>query len=1178
MSFTHLHVHTEYSLLDGSSKIKEITKRAAELGMDSLAITDHGVMYGVIDFYKAAKEAGIKPVLGCEVYVAPGSRFDKEAGTGEDKYNHLVLLAENNTGYQNLMKIVSRGFTEGFYYKPRVDKELLREFHEGIIATSACLAGEVQRYLARGMYEEAKRVALYYQDIFGKDNFFLELQDHGIAEQHYVNPQLLRMSEETGIELICTNDVHYTYADDADAHDILLCIQTGKKVTDENRMRYTGGQYYLKSPEEMAELFKYAPQAVANTEKIAKRCNVEIEFGVTKLPRFAVPEGFTSWTYLNYLCYEGLKKRYPEQAADISVEKFVRLAKEESVEDRKDVVIKIAEDTNNIFQRLAYELSVIYSMGYVDYFLIVWDYINFAKRHDIPVGPGRGSAAGSIVSYCLEITDLDPIKYSLIFERFLNPERVSMPDIDVDFCYERRQEVIDYVVEKYGKDCVSQIVTFGTMAARAVIKDVGRVLDLPYAMVDNIAKMVPREIGITIDKALAENPDLKSEYENNEVVKDLIDKSKRLEGLPRHASMHAAGVLICGKPVEDYVPLSTGSDGAVVAQFVMTTLEELGLLKMDFLGLRTLTVIKDAENLIKKHNKGFSIHDIDYSDKGVFDAISTGKCDGIFQLESAGMKSFMKELKPRSLEDLIAGISLYRPGPMDFIPQYIKGKNNQDSVTYACPQLEAILKPTYGCIVYQEQVMQIVRDLAGYSWGRSDLVRRAMSKKKAYVMEQERKNFIYGNPDEGVKGCVNNGIDEKVAGKIYDDMIDFAKYAFNKSHAACYAVVSFQTAYLKTYYPVEFMAALMTSVIDNTSKVAGYIYACKQMNIGILPPDVNESQMEFTVENGKIRFAMAAIKSLGRPTIQAILKERGENGSFISMQDFVTRMSHALNKRAIENFVKAGAFDTFGHTRKSMMIVSESMLDSAIKHNKDSMTGQMSLFDFAAEEDKKAFEIRIPDVAEYTKEELLGYEKEILGVYVSGHPLDEYTGMVNKYITNVSSDFEVDDELGETKARDGAIATIGGLITEKTIKTTKKGQLMAFLTVEDVVGTVEVVVFPNSFTANRVVIDHAEKVFVTGKVQANVDENAKLICDKVVDFASIPRKLWIRFASLSDYEDKKDELYGILYNSDGKDTVVIYCTKENKRLTLPASRTIRVDSELIQKLQAMYGEKNVTTT
>ena len=1178
MPFTHLHVHTEYSLLDGSSKIKEITKRAAELGMDSLAITDHGVMYGVIDFYRAAKDAGIKPILGCEVYVAPGSRFDKEAGTGDDKYNHLVLLAENNKGYQNLMKIVSRGFTEGFYYKPRVDKEVLREFSEGIIASSACLAGEVQRYLTRGMYEEAKRVALEYQDIFGKGNFFLELQDHGIAEQHYVNPQLLRMSEETGIELICTNDVHYTYADDADAHDILLCIQTGKKVTDENRMRYTGGQYYLKSPEEMSDLFKYAPQAIANTEKIAQRCNVEIEFGVTKLPKFAVPEGYTSWTYLNYLCYEGLKKRYPNQAADISVEDFVRKAEEEAVEDRKDVVIKIARDTNNIFERLAYELSVIYSMGYVDYFLIVWDYINYAKRHDIPVGPGRGSAAGSIVSYCLEITDLDPIKYSLIFERFLNPERVSMPDIDVDFCYERRQEVIDYVVAKYGKDCVSQIVTFGTMAARAVIKDVGRVLDLPYAMVDNIAKMVPREIGITIDKAIKENPDLRNEYENNEAVRDLIDKSKRLEGLPRHASMHAAGVLICGKPVEEYVPLSTGSDGAVVAQFVMTTLEELGLLKMDFLGLRTLTVIKDAENLIKKHNKDFSIDKIDYTDKGVFDAISTGRCDGIFQLESAGMKSFMKELKPSNLEDLIAGISLYRPGPMDFIPQYIEGKNNQQNVTYACPQLEPILKPTYGCIVYQEQVMQIVRDLAGYSWGRSDLVRRAMSKKKAYVMEQERKNFIYGNPEEGVKGCVNNGIDETVAGKIYDDMIDFAKYAFNKSHAACYAVVSFQTAFLKTYYPVEFMAALMTSVIDNTSKVAGYIYACKQMNINILPPDVNESQMEFSVDNGGIRFAMAGIKSLGRPTINAIINERTSNGTFTSMQDFINRMSDALNKRAVENFIKAGAFDTFGNKRRAMMLVADSMLDNAVKQKKDSMSGQMSLFDFVGEEEKKDYEIKVPDVTEYTKEELLGYEKEILGVYVSGHPLDEYTGMVKKYITNVTTDFEIDDETGETKVRDGNTATIGGMVMNKSVKTTKNGQLMAYLTIEDLVGTVEVIVFPRNFLINRTVIDTADKVFVTGRVQANADENARLICDKVIDFNTVPRKLWIRFESEEEYQSKQSELNDILYNSDGKDSVIIYCTKENKRIALPASRTVQVNSELLMKLKGLYGDKNVTTT
>ena len=759
MEFTHLHVHTEYSLLDGSSKIKEITSRAKELGMKSLAITDHGVMYGVIDFYKAAKEVGIKPILGCEVYVAPGSRFDKQPGESESRYYHLVLLAENNTGYKNLMKIVSRGFTEGFYYKPRVDYEVLEQFHEGIIALSACLAGEVQRYLARGMYEAGCEAAKRYEGIFGKGNFFLELQDHGIPEQKYVNPQLIRMSQELGIDLVCTNDVHYTYAQDADAHDILLCIQTGKKVTDENRMRYDGGQYYLKSPEEMAELFPYAPQALENTCKIAERCNVEIEFGVTKVPHFEVPQGFDSWTYLNHLCNEGMKRRYPD--AD---------------EEKK--------------KRLEYELSVIHKMGYVDYFLIVWDYINYAKTHGIAVGPGRGSAAGSIVSYCLGITDIDPIKYSLIFERFLNPERVSMPDIDVDFCYERRQEVIDYVVEKYGKDCVVQIVTFGTMAARAVIKDVGRVLDLPYAMVDNIAKMVPREIGITIDKAIQENPDLRNAYENDAQVHDLIDKSKRLEGLPRHASMHAAGVLISQKAVDEYVPVATGADGAVVAQFVMTTLEELGLLKMDFLGLRTLTVIQDAEKLARKKNPEFSIDNINYEDKNVYDMISTGKCEGIFQLESAGMKNFMKELKPQSIEDLIAGISLYRPGPMDFIPQYIKGKNNPGDITYDCPMLEPILKPTYGCIVYQEQVMQIVRDLAGYSLGRSDLVRRAMSKKKTSVMEKERQNFIYGNPEENVPGCISNGIDEKTANKIYDDMIDFAKYAFNKSHAACYAVVA----------------------------------------------------------------------------------------------------------------------------------------------------------------------------------------------------------------------------------------------------------------------------------------------------------------------------------------------------------------------------------------------------
>lgn len=1146
MEFTHLHVHTEYSLLDGSSKIKEITSRAKELGMKSLAITDHGVMYGVIDFYKAAKEVGIKPILGCEVYVAPGSRFDKQPGESESRYYHMVLLAENNIGYKNLMKIVSRGFTEGFYYKPRVDYEVLEQFHEGIIALSACLAGEVQRYLARGMYEAGCEAAKRYEGIFGKGNFFLELQDHGIPEQKYVNPQLIRMSQELGIDLVCTNDVHYTYAQDADAHDILLCIQTGKKVTDENRMRYDGGQYYLKSPEEMAELFPYAPQALENTCKIAERCNVEIEFGVTKVPHFEVPQGFDSWTYLNHLCNEGMKRRYPD--AD---------------EEKK--------------KRLEYELSVIHKMGYVDYFLIVWDYINYAKTHGIAVGPGRGSAAGSIVSYCLGITDIDPIKYSLIFERFLNPERVSMPDIDVDFCYERRQEVIDYVVEKYGKDCVVQIVTFGTMAARAVIKDVGRVLDLPYAMVDNIAKMVPREIGITIDKAIQENPDLRNAYENDAQVHDLIDKSKRLEGLPRHASMHAAGVLISQKAVDEYVPVATGSDGAVVAQFVMTTLEELGLLKMDFLGLRTLTVIQDAEKLARKKNPEFSIDNINYEDKNVYDMISTGKCEGIFQLESAGMKNFMKELKPQSIEDLIAGISLYRPGPMDFIPQYIKGKNNPGDITYDCPMLEPILKPTYGCIVYQEQVMQIVRDLAGYSLGRSDLVRRAMSKKKTSVMEKERQNFIYGNPEENVPGCISNGIDEKTANKIYDDMIDFAKYAFNKSHAACYAVVAYQTAYLKTYYPVEFMAALMTSVVDNTDKVAGYIYACRQMNIQMLPPDVNTSDMEFSVEDNAIRFGLSAVKSLGRPTIKAIIDERNKS-RFTSMQDFISRLYTDLNKRTLENLIKSGAFDTFGNNRRQMMSVYARMLDNEAKQGKDAISGQMSLFDLVDESEKSQFEIKMPDVSEYTKEDILAFEKEVLGVYVSGHPLDEYAAMWKKHISAMSTDFELDDETGEPKVKVDSKATIGGMIMAKSVKPTKTGQLMAYLTIEDLVGTVEVIVFPRTFSTYRNIIEGTDKLFITGRVNANADENAKLICESVVPFEDVPRKLWIRFASEEEYLKKAADLAEELKYSDGKDSIIIYCTKENKRIALPQSRNIRITPDILASLRAQYGIKNVETT
>lgn len=1188
MSFTHLHVHTQYSLLDGSSKIKEITKRARELGMDSLAITDHGVMYGVIEFYEAARAEGIKPILGCEVYVAPGSRFDKGAGQSEDKYNHLVLLAENNQGYQNLMKIVSIGFTDGFYYKPRVDKDILEEYHEGIIATSACLAGEVQRYLSRGMYETARDVALEYERIFGKGNFFLELQDHGIAEQRYVNPQLMRMHNETGIELVCTNDVHYTYAEDADAHDILLCIQTGKKLSDENRMRYEGGQFYLKSEEEMSELFKYAPEAVENTHKIAERCNVEIEFGVTKLPAFDVPEeyGKNSWVYLNALCYEGLKKRYPEQTESIDIAECIKNAKDTVVDNRKDVIIKRAQDSNNIFQRLSYELSVIYSMGYVDYFLIVWDYINYAKTHDVPVGPGRGSAAGSLVAYCLGITTLDPIKYNLVFERFLNPERVSMPDIDVDFAPDGRQKVIDYVIDKYGKECVCQIITFGTMAARAVIKDVGRVMDLPYAMVDNIAKMIPQKVGVTIESAMngdadrdiKPNHEFKALYESDSTVHDLIDKAKRLEGLPRHASVHASGVLISQKDVGEYVPVAVGADNVKVTQFEGPTLERLGLLKFDFLGLRNLTVIQKTEECEKKRNTGFSIDSIPYDDKAVYEMISQGKCAGIFQLESNGMKNFMKELKPDCLEDLIAGISLYRPGPMDFIPQYIQGKENAGNITYECTQLEPILEPTYGCMVYQEQVMQIVRDLAGYSWGGSDNVRRAMAKKKLKVMEQERQNFVYGNEEQGVPGCIKNGIDEKTANKIYDEMMDFAKYAFNKSHAACYAVVAYQTAYLKAHFTVEYMAWLISSVTDKTSKVAEYILAARELGIKILPPDVNKSVAEFSVEDGNIRFGFDAVKSLGRPTINAIIREREDNGEFHSMQDFINRMVGDINKRTAEHLILSGAFDAFGHTRRGMLNVHERMIDSALKQSKDAISGQMSLFDLVSEEDKKSLEMKVPDIQEFDKEDLLEREKEVLGVYVTGHPLDEYTGMWEKHISAKTTDFAVDEESGGTRVADGSRQTIGGIVRNIKVITTKTGKQMAYITLEDLVGSTEILLFPRDYEKNRHILDTTNKIFVTGKVQANVDVDARLICENIVSFDSVPRKLWIRFASLEEYYNNKEKLNELMHDSDGNDTVIIYCTQEKQRITLPSSQNVSVSSELLYNLKRIFGEKNIATT
>ena len=1146
MNFAHLHVHTEYSLLDGSNKIKEYVGRVKELGMNSAAITDHGVMYGVIDFYRAAKAAGIKPILGCEVYVAPNSRFDRELAGGEDRYYHLVLLAENNTGYANLMKIVSKGFVEGYYYKPRVDKEVLRTYSEGIIALSACLAGEVQRYISKGLYDEAKNKALEYEEIFGKGNYFLELQDHGIPEQAFVNQKLMQMSEELGIELVATNDVHYTYAEDEKPHDILLCIQTGKKLADENRMRYEGGQYYVKSPEQMAALFPYALQALENTQKIADRCNVEIEFGVTKLPKYEVPDGMTSWEYLNKLCFEGLERRYGNPGEELK-------------------------------ERLTYELDTIHNMGYVDYFLIVWDFINYAKTHGIAVGPGRGSAAGSIVSYCLEITDIDPIRYQLLFERFLNPERVTMPDIDVGFCYERRQEVIDYGVRKYGKDRVVQIVTFGMLAARGVIRDVGRVMDLPYAFVDSIAKMIPQELNITIDKALKMNPELRKSYESDEQVKYLIDMSRRLEGLPRHSSMHAAGVVISQKSVDEYVPLSRASDGSITTQFTMTTLEELGLLKMDFLGLRTLTVIQNAVKMAKKRMPDLDIDKIDYNDQDVLDYIGTGKTDGIFQIESAGMKSFMKELKPHSLEDIIAGISLYRPGPMDFIPQYIKGKNDANSITYDCPQLEPILAPTYGCIVYQEQVMQIVRDLAGYTLGRSDLLRRAMSKKKADVMQKERQIFVYGDEENGVPGCIKNGIDEKTANKIYDEMIDFAKYAFNKSHAAAYAVVAYQTAFLKYYYPVEFMAALMTSVIENPPKVAEYIYACRHMDIKILPPDINRGVADFSVDEGCIRYGLMAIKGVGRPVIDVIVKDREEFGPFKNLEDFITRISmkDTMNKRVIESFIKAGALDCLGGTRKQFMSIYIRIVEHVSQEKKYAMTGQMTLFDLVEDDQKSEFEIKLPDVGEYAKETSLAFEKEVLGIYISGHPLEAYEETWKRNISATTADFQPDEETGRAKVRDGAKEIVGGMITEKTVKATKTNQMMAFLTVEDLLGTVEIVVFPRDYEKNREYLEVDQKVFVKGRVSEEEEKASKLICEKIIPFERTKKELWIQFPDKAAYMEQEPIVFGYLADSEGDDEVVIYCQQERAVKRLPRNRNIRIDPQILGRLMNHFGEKRV---
>ena len=1153
MSFTHLHLHTGYSLLDGSSKIPELVRRVKELGMDACAITDHGVMYGVIEFYKACKAEGIKPIIGCEVYVAPGSRFEKGKEKSAERYNHLILLAENDTGHKNLMKLVSRGFTEGFYYKPRVDYELLSEYHEGIIASSACLAGIVPTKLRNGDYEGAKAEAIRLQQIFGENNFFLELQDHGLSEQKFVNQGLMRISSETGIPLVATNDCHYLYKEDAEAHDVLICIQTQKNVYDEDRMKYEGGQFYVKSPEEMEEVFHYIPEAIHNTEEIARRCNVEIEFGKYHLPQYPVPEGYTSLSYLNKLCEDGFKKRY------------------EGVTEATETMLR---------ERLKYETDTITSMGFVDYFLIVWDYINFAKENHIAVGPGRGSAAGSIVAYCLGITGVDPIRYNLLFERFLNPERVTMPDIDVDFCVLRRQEVIDYVTEKYGREKVVQIVTFGTMAAKMVIRDVGRALDLPYSFCDKVAKMIPNELKMNIEKALLINPDLKRLYDEDEEAKKLIDLSRRLEGLPRHTSIHAAGVVISKREVDRYVPVSTSSDGAVTTQYTMETIEQLGLLKMDFLGLRNLTVIEKAVELVNRNRKKegrdeLDIEKIDMEDENIYLMISEGRTEGVFQLESPGMTSFMKKLRPDNIEDIIAGISLYRPGPMEFIDDYINGKRNAAAIEYDCEELVPILKSTYGCIVYQEQVMQIVRDLAGYSYGQSDLLRRAMSKKKDSVMKEERKNFVYGDESKGIPGCVANGVSEQVANKIYDKMIDFAKYAFNRSHAAAYAFITYQTAYLKYYYPKEYMAALLTSVMSNTGKVSEYILSGKEMGIAILPPDVNEGEGNFTAASGGIRYGMSAIKGLGENVTDAIVRDREERGPYKSLTDLIERLAGSINKKGLEALIKSGALDGLSGSRREKMAVYEQVLDS-ISHEKHSkMAGQLSLFDIAPKDDLSALEVKMPELGEFDVETKLAFEKEMLGVYLSGHPLESYQDMLKSVCNASSLDFAYDEEEGMVNVAPGKDYILGGIASVVNIKLTRNNQRMAFITLEDLVGSVEVIVFPRDFEKYRELIEEGRKYIISGKASLEENDAAKLIAGKIIPFEEVPREVWLQFENKAELEKVEDELNKIFEGNKGNARVMLYCREERQVKRVNTVRGISYAEAVIDELKHKLGCDNV---
>ncbi|MCM8710145.1 DNA polymerase III subunit alpha [Clostridium sp. SYSU_GA19001] len=1151
--FVHLHVHTEYSLLDGSGKISDMIARVKELGMKSIAITDHGAMYGCVDFYKAAKEQGIKPIIGCEIYVAAKSMYDKTNNKDNDIY-HLVLLVKNEIGYKNLMKIVSKASIDGFYYKPRVDHDYLRKHSEGIIASSACLGGEVQANLLNGNRKKAVEIALLYKDIF-KDGFYLELQNHGMEEQLKVNEELISLSKELEIPLICTNDVHYIKREDSKAHDILLCVQTGKTIDEENRMRYPSSEFYLKSPEEMYELFSYIPEALKNTVKIAEQCNFDYEFHVSKLPKFPLPEGVEPFDYLRKTCYEGLKERYKEV-------------------------------TKNLTDRLEYELGVIRNMGYVDYFLIVWDFIRFARESKIATGAGRGSAAGSLVAYTLGITKIDPLRYGLLFERFLNPERISMPDIDSDFCYERRQEVIDYVVEKYGIENVSQIITFGTLAARACIRDVGRAMNYSYAEVDRIAKMIPAMLGITIDKALNINPELKSAYDNEQRVKELIDVAKALEGLPRHSGTHAAGVVIASQPLVNYVPMQK-NEGNIVTQFTMGTLEELGLLKMDFLGLRTLTVMRDAVDMVKS-GKGVDIDldKINYEDKEVYKMIGEGKTVGIFQLESPGMTSFMKDLNPDNLEDIIAGISLYRPGPMAEIPRYIEGKRNPEKIHYETPELEAILNVTYGVMVYQEQVMEIVRKLAGYSMGRADLVRRAMSKKKHSVMEQERKNFIYGIADKDgnieVPGCIRNGISEAAANKIFDQMMDFASYAFNKSHAAAYAVVAFQTAYLMRYYSTEYIAAMLNSVMGNNEKIAFYIRFANESGIEVLPPDINESYSKFTVKNGKIRFGLAAIKNAGVNVIESIVKSREEKGKFKNLSDFYNKIDVSIvNKRAIESLIKAGAFDCFKVYRSQMLAVYEKLLEGMHSERKRNIQGQLSLFkDFSADED--IFEIKYPKIKEFEKKYLLAMEKEMTGLYLSGHPLEEYEETL-KFQTNTRiSDIVVSETLEEgelqetSKIKDGDRVIIGGIISEVNKKVTRNNDMMAFVRLEDMYGGIEVIIFPKVLQNCKAHIVEDSVVIVKGRVSIREEEQPKILCENIEPLIKINNdKVYILIEEDKLRKEAFDRIKNELVKHKGNQPVYICTRKERYKFRLDREYWIKPSDEILSFLKNQFGEANV---